>query len=124
RYATLRAYEAGGVEGPANGTHAVCGGGVAAGKSAGGFLQPGGFPESFEVWRAGAGIAADSWPGECALPTLRTDSSQHLHQCAGLVTRDAADEGARASFVCRTDLRRGRLCRVDCNRVNGGDACG
>ena len=37
----------------------------------------------------------------------------------GFVAGDAADEGASAGFVRRTDLRRGRLCGVDCDRVDG-----
>ena len=109
---------------PRNGQDAVCGGAVAAGKSAGGFLQPGGISESFEVWRAGAGAAADSGAGECAVSALRADSSQYLHQFADSVARDFADEGASAGFVCRTDLRSRRICGVDCDRVAGGDACG
>ncbi len=42
-----------------------------------------GFPESFEVWRAGAGAAADSGPRKRALPALRADSPQHVHLRAG-----------------------------------------
>ena len=40
-----------------------------------------------------------------------------------LLQETLADEGASANFVCRTDLRCGRLCRVDCNRIDGGTAC-
>ena len=37
-----------------------------------------------------------------------------------LLTRIAADEEASAGFVCRANLRRGRICRVDRHRPDGG----
>ena len=113
-----------GLKDPRTGQDALCGRAVAAGKSAGGFLQPGRVSESFEIWRAGARAAADSGTGECALPALRADSSQYLHQRANAAARNAADEGASAGFLCGADLRGRRLCGVDCNRTDGGDARG
>src|SRR6202023_2303136 len=35
-----------------------------------------------------------------------------------------SDESASARFVCRTDLRSRRLRGIDCNRIDGGSACG
>ncbi len=40
-------------------------------------------------------------PGECEVPALRPDSSQHLHQGAGAAGRDAADEAASAACCSR-----------------------
>src|SRR5258708_29700968 len=118
----LWADEAGRAEGSADRAHAVCGGAIAAGKSARGFLQPGGISESLEVWGTGPSAANDSGAGECAVSALRADSPQYVHQFSCSVAGDVADEGASASFVCRSDLRRGRLCRIDCNRAGSGDA--
>ncbi len=110
-----------GLKDPAHRADPLCGGAVAAGKSAGGFLQSGRISESFEIWRAGARVALDSGTRKCALPALRADSSQYLHQLAGAAAGDAADESASSSFVCRTNLRRRRICGVDCHRIDGGD---
>ena len=79
RYVAIRSDEAGGSARPAHRHDALGRGAIAQGKSARGQLQPGGLSEPFEIWRAGAGAAADSRPGERALPALRADSSQHLH---------------------------------------------
>src|SRR5271169_5629156 len=112
-HAALRPDEACGIDRSAHRTDALRSSPVAAGKPAGRFLQPGWIPESFEVRRAGAGAAADSRPGECAIPALRTDSPQYVYQCADLVARYLADEGASTSLLRRADLRRGGLRRVD-----------
>ena len=82
-----------GLRDPRTGQHALCGGAVAPGESARRLLQPGRLPESPEVWRTGARAAADSRPGKRALPALRADSPQHLHQWPGAAARDLADEG-------------------------------
>ena len=82
RHAALWAHEAGGAARSAHRQDALGRGAIAQGESARGQLQPGGFSESFEIWRAGAGAAADSGAGERALPALRADSSQHLHSGA------------------------------------------
>src|SRR5208282_1051848 len=85
RYLAFWADETGRAERSAVGQNAVRGGAAAAGKSARGFLQSGRVSESSEVWRAGAGFAADPWLRECALSALRADSSQYLHQLSGAV---------------------------------------
>src|SRR5260370_24513291 len=118
----LWAHEAGRSERSPNRADAVCGGAVAPGESARGFLQPGGISESLEVWGTGPRAALDSGTGECAISTLRADSPQHVHQFSCSAAGHVADAGASASFVCRTDLRSGRLSGIDCNRAGGGDA--
>src|SRR5271168_2572800 len=104
RHVAFRADETGGAERSPDGQNAVRCGATAAGEPSRGFLQPGGLSESFEIWRAGAGSAADPGAGECAISALRADSSQYLHQLSHAVGRDAADESASASFVCGADL--------------------
>ncbi len=41
-----------------------------------------------------------------------------------LVARDFADEAASECAVRRTDFRSGRVCRIDCHRLAGGNAGG
>ena len=99
RHAALRSHEAGGLERSAHRADSLRRGAAAAGKSARRFLQPGRLSESPEIRRPGPRAAPDSRAGERALPALRADSSQHLHQRADAVARDAADEGASRSVL-------------------------
>ena len=39
-----------------------------------------------------------------------------------LLSRIAADERTSVSVLCRTNLRRRRICRVDCHRIDGGNS--
>ncbi len=81
-----------------------------------------GLSKSLEIWRAGARVAADSGTGKCAIFEIWANPSQYLHQFAGAVESDAADERASAGFVCGTNLRGGRICGIDCHWADGWHA--
>jgi methylenetetrahydrofolate--tRNA-(uracil-5-)-methyltransferase len=104
RHAALRADEAGGPARSAHRQNALGRGAVAQGESARRQLQPGRLSEPPEVWRAGAGAAADSGPRERALPALRADSSQHVHLRAAAAGRNAAPEERAAAACLRRQL--------------------
>ena len=123
RHAALRTNETRRPARSADRQAAARGSAVTPGKFARRFLQPGGISESFEVRRPGVCAAHDPRARECALPALRADSSQHLHQRADPAPRDAADESASARLVCRADLRGRGLRRVDCDRIDGRRSC-
>ena len=108
-HTALRADEAGGPARSADGQDAACGGAVALRESARGLLQPGGLSESPEVWRAGAGAAADSGPGECAIPALRADSPQHLYQSPWLLDATLAMREHPTVFCRGADFGGGGL---------------
>src|SRR5882757_8433759 len=88
-------------------------GAVAAGESARGFLQLGGLPESSEVRRPDGSFAFDSWARTSPILTPRPDSPQYLHQWPGVAPRHLANETESKHLLCRTDLWRRRLCRID-----------
>ena len=133
-----------GLRDPRTGKNALGRGATAQGEPARRQLQPGGFSESFEVRRAGAGAAADSGPRKRALSALRADSPQHVHLRASAARRNAAAllkswaphpsaseaadaKGGKATPanhpLCRPDLRRRGLHRIHRHGHAGGHLC-
>ena len=98
-----------GLDDPRTGRRAVGCRATPAGKYAGAELQHRRISEPPKIWRAGAHFASDPRVRASRVSPLRTDSSQHLHQCAEAADIDTAteDSSRRSSLPGRSRELRG-----------------